>query len=267
MYDWLEEELKGIRAKKMFVFSGPTLEEEIRSFEASTALLPEGYKIFLRRYGEAKLFRHPDANFYRLHVYRLPTLSPGPKGKSLLEFGSTSEAPALFDVVGGQISPAAEGVRCGMGLFPRKVADTFEEWLQKRFFREKRRYPNKVWNEMAMGAKPFTEEEGKVASAVGKFEVRKLGVASDGKVQFQVYNGSDTLLPYLTVPLKTAKFDGAVYLDVSQIAPGQTEVIERFVYEDLVDPRTVEVLTLVPPDPEDRRHRWEFRKTRQSKPN
>jgi hypothetical protein len=46
---------------------------------------------------------------------------------------------------------------------------------------------------------------------------------------------------------------------VSSVSPGETRVVEKDCYKDLVDPKDVEVFEQPDPEPEDRDRYWEFR--------
>jgi hypothetical protein len=74
------------------------------------------------------------------------------------------------------------------------------------------------------------------------------------------------VLPYLSLgirgqlrPPKTEPLHGGVWLPVSSISPGETRVVVKDCYKDLVDPREVEVFDQPDPEPEDRERYWEFR--------
>jgi hypothetical protein len=53
--------------------------------------------------------------------------------------------------------------------------------------------------------------------------------------------------------------NGGVWLPVSTILPGETHIVEKDCYKDLVDPRDVEAFDEPDPKPEDRDRYWEFK--------
>ena len=81
-------------------------------------------------------------------------------------------------------------------------------------------------------------------------------------MRFEVTNGSHVRLPYLSIGIrsKDGRLIGGVWLPVSSIAPGETAIVEKDVYRDLVEPSAVEAYAKPDPDPEDRERYWEFRR-------
>jgi hypothetical protein len=53
--------------------------------------------------------------------------------------------------------------------------------------------------------------------------------------------------------------EGGVWLPDEHIGPGQTSVVVKDTYRDLIDPSDVEAYPLPDPEPEERSRYWEFR--------
>ena len=83
----------------------------------------------------------------------------------------------------------------------------------------------------------------------------------DGEVLYEVANGSNRHLPFLSIGIrgKVGNLECGVWLPVGHIAPGQTAVVAKETYRDQLDPSDVEAFPLPDPEPEERARYWEFR--------
>jgi RHS repeat-associated protein len=80
------------------------------------------------------------------------------------------------------------------------------------------------------------------------------------KLRIEVRNRSQTKLPYLSIGvLAPNKLKGGVRLDVSDLEPGQSKVLEVDCYLKQARPEDVQLFAKPLPAPEDRDYRWEFR--------
>src|SRR5262249_16314672 len=143
----------------------------------------------------------------------------------------------------------------------RQVADGFDSWLKIRCKAARKRYTKNEWAEIAAGPAPFTAEERRIIEARKAFEWHVAGFTADGKLQFEVYNGSDTVLPFLAIGIrrKDGGFQGGVWLPVSHVSPKRTALIEQDCYSKLAAPGELEAFPLPDPTPEDRERYWEFK--------
>jgi len=148
----------------------------------------------------------------------------------------------------------------------RKTADGFEQWVEAKCTAARSLFKKKQWEAIEKGPLPFSEQEKAVVEARKKFGWKVVGVAYDGELRFEVYNGSTMTLPYLSVgvrgelrPPKSGPLNGGVWLPVSSVLPGETRIVEKDCYKDLVDPNDIEVFEQPEPEPEDRDCYWEFR--------
>ena len=85
-------------------------------------------------------------------------------------------------------------------------------------------------------------------------------------LRFEIYNGSKMILPYLSFgirgklrPPKNGPFEGGAFLPVASIFPGETAIIEKGCYKELIAPNDTEIFELPEPGPEDRDQYWEFK--------
>jgi hypothetical protein len=98
----------------------------------------------------------------------------------------------------GAEAPIFESTEAGV----RKAADSFEEWLTARATRARRRYKRKEWAEVLRGPPPFTAEELAVVEARRRFTWQVVGVTPTGEVLYEVTNGSNRHLPFLSIGIR-----------------------------------------------------------------
>ncbi|HEY2157034.1 MAG TPA: hypothetical protein VGH33_15505, partial [Isosphaeraceae bacterium] len=188
------------------------------------------------------------------------------EGESLLHFGRTDLSLAYFKeelLTSGHESPVFEWRHEG-GLV--QTFDSFDEWLRAKCMAARGLFKKKQWEAIQRGPLPFSELENAIIEARRHFRWQVVGIAPSGDLRSEVQNGSTMVLPYLSLgirgqlrPPKTEPLHGGVWLPVSSISPGDTRVVVKDCYKDLVDPREVEVFDQPDPEPEDRERYWEFR--------
>lgn len=259
MFDWLEDEMARIKTNKFHVVDGPLPAEQRELVEQAELPVPPSYKQFVIQFGNAKLYRQ--GNVYLVQVFAVPADAQSEDGEALLYFGRTDMALAYFKeslLVPGAESPVFEW-RHGQGL--QQTANGFEGWLKAKCEAARKLFKKKQWEAIEKGPPPFTEQEQAVVDARRKFRWRVVGVADNGDLQFEVHNGSDMVLPFLSIGVrgKNGKVDGGVWLPVSSVLPGQTRVVEKDCYKDLIPPDEVNAFEQPDPEPEDRDRYWEFK--------
>lgn len=263
MFEWLEDEIARIKTRKFHVVDGPLSPDQRALVENATLAVPPSYKIFVIKFGNAKLYRL--GSQYRIQIYAAPGEANSDDGDELLHFGRTDSSLAYFKpsrLVGGSESPVFEW-RHEQGI--QESASGFEEWLTKKCNDAKRSYKKKNWREIEIGPPPFTEQEKRIVEARRYFRWRVSGVTNDGNLQFEVYNGSNLTLPFLTIAIRgkrrgtDAVLSGGIWLPVDNVLPGQTAVVEKDCYKQWVDPQDVEAYDELEPGPEDRDRFWEFK--------
>lgn len=259
MFDWLVDEMARINTRKFHVVDGQLSHEQRELVEQLELAVPPSYEQFVIQFGNAKLYRQ--GSVYLVQVFAVPANAQSEDGETLLHFGRTDMALAYFKkslLVPGAESPVFEW-RHEQGL--QQTASGFEEWLKAECEAAKKLFKKKQWEAIEKGPPPFTEQEQAVVDARRKFRWRVVGVAGNGDLQFEVHNGSDMVLPFLSIGVrgKNGKVNGGVWLPVSSVLPGQTHMIEKDCYKDLIPPDEVDAFEQPDPEPEDRDRYWEFR--------
>jgi hypothetical protein len=260
MFEWLDQELSEIRTKRFHVVDGPASNDLREAVLASPLPAPPSYVEFVLRFGNAKLYRMTGLDLYWLQVFAAPRDVESRAGEPLLYIGGYDESCAYFreeKLVAGREAPIFESTDMRI----RKAADSFEEWLAARAVRARRRYKRKEWAEVLRGPPPFTAEELAVVQARRQFAWRVVGVTPSGEIMYEVSNGSDRQLPFLSIGIRSrsGKLKGGVWLPVAHIAPGQKDIVAKYTYRDLLEPSDVEAYPLPDPEPEERARYWEFR--------
>lgn len=264
MFEWLIDEMSRIKTAKFYSVDGPAAPELRDAIEESECLLPSSYREFVLRFGNARLYRR--GSYYLVEVYAGPREAVSDAGEPLVHFGRTHTSLAYFKqslLVRGGESPVFEW-RDGGGL--QRTSDEFSQWLAAKCKAARHRYNREEWEQIEKGPRPFSEQERAVVEARRLFRWRVLGVASNGDLRIEIRNGSNIVLPYLSVgvcgqlrPPRSGPLHGGAYLPVSSILPGETKVIEHDCYKQYVAPEDTEVIERPDPGPEDRELYWEFR--------
>lgn len=260
MFEWLEQELVAIRTKRFHVIDGPASDDFRAAVLESPLPAPPSYVAFVLRFGNAKLYRMTGLDLYWMRVFASPQEVESRAGKPLLYIGGYDERCAYLKeetLRRGAEAPIFESTETGI----RRAANSFEEWLTARAACARRRYKRREWAEVLRGPPAFTAEELAVVEARRQFTWRVVGVTPSGEVMYEVTNGSDRHLPFLSIGIrgKVGNLQGGVWLPVGHIAPGQTAVVAKDTYRGLLDPTDVEAYPLPDPEPEGRARYWEFR--------
>lgn len=259
MFEWLVNEMAKIKTNKFHIVDG-TLSPENRELVESTEIpVPPSYKQFVIQFGNAKLYRQGSG--YLVQVYAVPQDALSKKGEALLLFGRTDMGLAYFKeslLVPGEESPVFEW-RGHNNL--HRTADGFEQWLTSKCNAARKSFKKKRWQQIEAGPPPFSDEEQNIVKARRKYQWRVVGIAPNGDIQYEVHNGSDIVLPYLSIGIrkKNGKPKGGVWLPVASVMPGQTKVIEKDSYKESLTPDDVEAFEKPDPEPEDRDRYWEFK--------
>jgi hypothetical protein len=263
VFEWLIDEMRQIRNRKFHVVDGPMPDKMRKLVEQSDIPVPPSYKAFVTRFGNANLYWAGAE--YRVRVFAFPKEVISSEGESLRYFGRTDLALAYFKealLVEGEESPVFEWHHeDGFQV----VADGFEEWLIERSRYARERFGEVEWQAILAGPPPFDERELAIVRARRKFRWQVIGISPEGNIRFEVFNGSDISLPYLSIGIRGPLRDrdevlnGGVWLPVHHIGPGKTGVVEKDCYKDLVNPKNAQAFDEPDPGPEDRNRYWEFR--------
>lgn len=256
VFEWLDEELATIKTRKFHLVDGPISPANGTMVESSELGVPNSYKEFVMRFGNAKLYRF--GSTYALTVFAVPR-DATVEGESLLCFGESSASAAFFNEQichpSGE-SPVFEWTK-ERGL--HNSAAGFEEWLKRNADLARSNFSRKRWMEIVKGPRPFSSRELKLVEARRQFRCKAVGVAANGDMLIEVQNGSEMILPYLSLGVRTPKFNGGVWIETAEVIPGSTRIIAKDCYKDIVAPHDVELFVEPDPDPEDRDRYWEFR--------
>jgi hypothetical protein len=264
MFEWLVDEMAKVKTRKFYLVDGPLAADKRELVVRSELPIPPSYKGFVLQFGNAKLYRM--GSQYRVQVFAVPSADETEDGEPRLCFGRTDDTVAYFKeylLVPEGESPVfewyyEEGIE-------QQTANGFEEWLRKKCAKAKRRYTKKEWREIEKGPPPFSDQEKRIVEARRKFRWRIVGIGSSGDLQFEVHNGSNIVVPFLSVGIRgkrrgtNSALEGGVWLPVGSILPGQTAVIEKDCYKEWVDPQDVVAFEKPDPGPEDRDRYWEFK--------
>jgi hypothetical protein len=266
MFEWLQYEIAKVNTPKFFLVDGPALPALRDAIENSDLAVPPSYKAFVLQFGNARLYRQ--GNIYLVQVYASLVEAESDEGESLLQFGRTDLSLAYFKeslLIHEQESPVFEWYHEG-GV--RHTFHSFSEWLKAKCGAARAQFRNADWHSIESGPPPFSIQEKSIVEARRRFLWRVVGISPSGDLQFEVHNGSNIILPYLSIgirgrlrPPKHGPLNGGVWLPVSSILPGQTKIIEKGCYKDLVDPNDVEAFAEPDPEPEVRDRYWEFKGT------
>ncbi len=276
MYEWLTEEIRSIQSRRFHVFE-PVSSAELEYRDNRSVLpLPPSFKAFLEQFGRAKLYLDaddvPKVAVYPLSPHRRILLDPGGvfvelgyfKAQSVyFQIESSAVGAKVFNLTALRV--VEEGARFedhAWTATPRTVADDFEIWLKTVCVRARSEYSKAGWQRVLSGPRPFTAKEQAIVDARRKFRWRVVGHTPEGNMLFEVSNGSDRVLPFLSVGVRGKggiKLEGGVWLRTAGIQPGQTAVLEQDCYRKQLSPDEVEVFELPDPIPEKKERYWEFK--------
>lgn len=258
MFEWLEEELSAIATPRFHIVDGPadtTLREAVMG---SSLPLPNAYREFVLKFGNAKLYRDGRHDSYRVGVFAGPREAVLDNGARIYHLGFHDGASVYLksplDSADGPVYEFESGAEA-------EVAKGFEEWLSASCGAARSGYGKGKWAEILRGPKPFTAEEMEIIEARRSMVWRVLGIHGDGDRMFEVTNTGRRVLEMLTLGVrsKDGRLNGAIGLSLGNIDPGQTALIHANCYKDLYPAHELEVFALPDPNPEDREYYWEFR--------
>lgn len=250
MFEWLEHELAVIKTPEFHLVDGPADPKLEEAVVGSTLPLPAAYKDFVRRFGNAKLYRRAPSS-YLIHVFA------GPRETTLLD-GTPIYHIGFNDGAIVYVKPASEGHEGSIFEFELnaedRVSDDFETWLAASCAHVRGRYGKEKWEEILRGPEPFGPDELEVIEARRRIRWRVVGIDGAGNHVLEVLNGSDRVLPVLTVGVRSRdhRLNGAVWLSIGHIGPGASASLHVDCYKDLVRPGEIEVFDMPDPTPIDR---------------
>jgi hypothetical protein len=259
MFEWLDDEIRLIKTRKFHVIDGPAGQPLREAIQRTDLHVPSSYKEFVLRFGNAKLYKQLD--YYKIGVLASPIEEIVQEtGDTAYRFGHYDSADAYFtESVShrGEETPVLEGRRGGL----QRQADGFEAWLLKRCKLARNTYTKEQWAAIVAGPPPFTPGESRILEARRQLSCRIAGVTPQGNLLFEVHNGSDVVLPFLSIGLRWKEngLQAGIWLPISHVPPGQTAVVEHETYKKVTNLTQIEFFVKPDPEPEDRERYWEFK--------
>ncbi len=265
MYEWLETEMSEINTPKFHVIKGNKAEGILESSKEFYLAFPPSYLAFITKFGGANLYRYN--NYYQIGVLNPPQQKILNNGQKLWVIGHFDDSKAYFlasQLQAGRESPIYEETEDGL----EKIADSFKKWLAIRGIDARELYDDTEWKEILNGPKPFTDEEKAIVKARKLFQWHVVEFDKNGNVKIAVRNNSNLVLPYLTIGMKMKNptqdsevcWESGIYLNVSDIQPGEERIIEHQIHQQIFTPDHTEFFQLAEPLPEDRQVYWELSK-------
>jgi hypothetical protein len=260
-FAWLRDEIAAIRSRRFHIFT-PVSDADLEYRHGRKRVQLRGtFASFLREFGWAQLYTDygdaPLVSVYPLSSTRRFVLSDG---DTYIGFGYCEEQSVLFreaQILEEGVSPVFEGMQDRVVMVNKR----FEQWLKESYVWARSTFSAKAWKKIVEGPKPFSAREQRIVAARTQFKWRHVGFAKNGDAIFEVTNGSDMTLPYLSIGVQGkggTKLVGGVWLDVSRIKPGQTGRVRQDCYKDQLSPRELECFALEEPIPEKKERYWEF---------
>jgi hypothetical protein len=259
MFEWLEMEISAISTPRFHLVDGSVEPELSAVIDRSSLPLPSSYRKFVLKFGNAKLYRVSRTG-YLIGVFAGPREVNSNCGIRILHLGFHNGASVYV-----KLEPGANLSELPIFEYEadseERVADDFEQWLTESCARARNGFGKKRWADILRGPEPFTAEEEDVIETRRQMHWRMLGVDMDRRHVFEITNTSTRTLPVLTVGVRSrdGRLNGAIFLKVGNVGPGQTAVLHAECYRDLRPPDEIETFLLPDPQPEDRDFYGEFR--------
>ncbi len=250
MYEWLEKEISEIKTPKFHIIEGIKAGKILDTYTEWISCLPPSYLEFITKFGGAKLYRRN--NYYQVGVLNLPQEKTLNNGEKLFLFGYFDDAKAYFicsQLQSEQESSIYEWTEDSL----EKVADSFEEWLIMRCTDMRRSYSEKEWNDILQTGKILTDEEKAIMEATKQFQWQVMEFNSSRKVKLELINNSNMVLQKLIIGMRTKNltqdgqiWESGIYLNVSDIQPGQKSIIEHQIHQLIFTPDNTEFFAINP---------------------
>jgi hypothetical protein len=218
-----------------------------------SSAFPPSYIEFLTRYGGVKLFR--EGLGYLMTVLPAPVKVDGDDHGDLFWFGSYDDSYCYFSST--SMKPNEESPVYALDdeeLVP--VAQSFSEWFSLGATALLSEQPSMRDGEPAAA---FSEQEQMIVRGRKQYQWHITG-RSEKFVAINITNASDATLGCITLGVRSIDrtVNGAVRVDVRDLAVGMSKDINLDCYSDLVHPSQVELFDLPDPTPSTRSTYFEF---------
>ena len=257
MFEWLEREISAIKTPRFHVVDGPADQQLREAIVRSCLQLPQSYKEFVLKFGNARLYRRPQNNSYHIGIFAGPREETLDDRTRVYHIGFHDGARVYIKPLDGSARFSILEIELH---FKEEVTDDFEEWLTTCCAGVRNAYGHEKWANILRGPDPFTPEEKEIIEARRRIRWRLVGIDMAGLHVFEVTNASRRTLPVLTVGVRSrdGRLNGAILLRIGHIGPGETAELHASCYKDLKPPEDIEVFALSDPQPEDREQYGEF---------
>ena len=252
MFEWLTTELRSIRTPKFHLIEIVSEPEFQKAVSSSPLRLSNDYKVFAVMFGNSRFFRQSLLG-YKLGVLAGPRKHP--KQVSAYQVGFSDGNPVF-------LREDVEGVFANN--FKKPIAETFEAWLEDSYHKIKADYSSEAWGKIKSGPQPFDDVEATVIEARKYFKWREVGISDDGDRLLEFENNSDNLIPCFSIGVRSTdgSLNGAIIIDVKELAPGSKEVYAVACYKQFYNPRNLNLFDLPKLGPEDREFLAELKRLR-----
>jgi len=240
-----------VKTPRFHLVDGPAESELREAVVRSDLPLPASYREFVLRFGNARLYRRVRNDSYRIGVFAGPREANLYDGTSVCEVGFHDGARVFVEPTGRSTRGAVWEIEAGS---PHRVGEDFAEWLADSCAHARGQYTVEEWADILRGPKPFSPEEQEIVEARRHISWRLTGIDSAGNHVLEIRNASNCALPVLTVGVRSRdrRLNGAIWLEIGHVGPGQTATIHASCYKGLIRPDEIEVFELPEPRPEDR---------------
>jgi hypothetical protein len=253
MYEALAAEIKNVNLKRFHIIT-----PQDHSNVTSAWDLPGSYEEFVSRFGTALLYK--SGSIHLLKIIYPPQTYATAGGKPLLLVGMTDRSRAFFRVedLAMEEPPIYEWFPNARAL--RKMADSFDDWIQRRSKWARRQFSREQWRTVIDGPAEFTEDELIRVRWRDSIQWKRTGVTETGDITFCVCNRGEIAVDFYTLGIRSTdrEFESRVFLKTGHIQPETSAEVIQDCYKERYDPNLIECYTLPPPDPHDRSDYLEF---------
>lgn len=251
LFDWLQAEIDSVQTPRFHLVDGLPDARFREAIEEASYVVPTTYKLFVSRFGGAKLYRDAAHNSYRIGVFAAPRDATTPDGEKVLQLGFHDGAKVFCKLQGADAGSAIYELEAG---YLERVSDTFANWLDESCARARNAIGPAAWRKILHGPEPFSLKEQDVLSARRAIEWKVIGLDSQGNHIIEVRNAAQRALPVLTIGARSrdGRLNGAVFLKIAHVRPGTTAQLHIDCYKNIVAPDQVDLFSLPDPGPEDR---------------
>ncbi len=257
----IRADISAVQTEEFFVAGQAKRRGERRPLELEARTLPPAFIAFTTEFAGLKAFHDPsDGGRYRLKIWgQLYLLENARTGRKFAEFGRHREQEIGFGLSPNGGIEAEPIIAIDANGLERRVAQTFESWLESAWRSEKAALGRRRWAELVAGPAAFTAAELAILKARDEYRIELISPCEPGSIEFLVENHSALQLAHVTAGFRYSDDEILpMRVDVGSIAPGKTgRVKQRFPYSNLTPDRICRFP--IEPTPANRALFWELR--------